>query len=302
MSDQPAYTGKSHFFLKGEAFIASLLSNGHSYDRLVLQRNGSFTKSYHTDIESVKPGADGHDNDVLRIKINRDGIYDRLPEGMFHQPRALGSASAAVGQMVTEYKRFREEEKAARRFFQPIEHELFRYATMVAQEEQEVLWGLLSGNLGNAFGRFWDLERGLPEKPSSVLIRIMPWAHLIKGNRELCAKALEMMLEKPVTIREQLVKEHHKDDDTFFLGDGTLGVDTVTGSRFEESALAWVCTIKEMKPEEVTGCVEDGPMGRFLRQFIDIFIPVEIDAIFEYEVAGDQQEITENILGYSFSL
>ena len=300
LPDKPKYASKSHTFLKGEAFVAALLANGFSYEKLVLERTGSFAKSYHKDIEDVKATTDDQDNQVIQIKVNRDSIYDRLPEGLFHQPRSAGSAAAAVGQMVTEYRRFREEEKAARKFFQPIEHELFRYAAMVEQEERELLWGLLSGDVNNTFAQFWQLDAGLPAAPLSILVRMMPWVHLIKGNKALCAKALEMMLGTPVSVRQQVIEEHPKDDDSFTLGVSSLSVDSVAGMSLHEPAVSWVFDIKELEGTEISAFMSDAPYGRFLQQFIDIFIPIEIDAVFEYEV--QKSEVDEPILGYSLTL
>lgn len=300
--DKSKYQSKSHTFLKGEAFIAALIRQGYSFEKLVIERTGSFTKSYRKDVEDVRNKTDDQDNPYLHLKINRDSIYDRLPEGLFHQPRAHGSATAAVQQMVGEYKRFREEEKAARRFFQPLEQEMFRYAVFVEQEEQEMLWALLSGNMSSGFAKFWNLEEDLPAEATSALVRLMPWAYRIKGDKELCAKALEMLLDRPVSVVDRIIREHFKDDDTFLLGDNELGTNTVTGSSVEEPALSWVFTIGEMSGQEIAAFVGDKPYARLLQQFVDIFIPLEIDATFEYEVEGSNEEIAERILGYSFIL
>lgn len=302
--DKPTYRSKSHTFLKGEAFIAALNSSGYSFDKLVVERKGAFNKSYRKDIEDVLNKKDDQNRPYLQLKLNRDGIYDRLPEGLFHQPRALGASKAGVSQMVGEYKRFREEEKAARRFFQPIEQELTRYAVFVEQEEQELLWGLLSGDLGSGFAKFWHLDEMLPARALSVLVRLMPWAYRIKGNPGLCAKALEMMLEKQVSVTTRQIKEHHTQDDTFLLGSAELGVETVTGNHFEEAGTGWVFLIKEMGGQEIAAFVGDEPYARLLQQFIDIFIPIQIDAVFEYEmtVSRGEEEVIEPILGFSFTL
>ena len=302
MSDKPKYQSRDHTFLRGEAFIAALLSQGYSFERLTTDRTGSFTKSYRKDVEDVKHKTDNLDNPYLEVKLNRDSIYDRLPEGLFHQPRSHGSAAAAVQQMVGEYKRFREEEKAARKFFQPLEHELIRWAVLVEQEERNMLWGLLSGNLSIGFSKFWGLEEGLPADASSVLVRIMPWAHLIKGDGPLCAKALSMMLNKEVTVADRVVRAHYKEGTSFCLGSSELGTTSVTGASFEEPGLSWVFTIKEMTGDEMASFIGDGAYGRLLQQFIDIFIPLEIDAVFEYEVESKVNETAESILGYSFTL
>jgi hypothetical protein len=295
-----SYHSKGHTFLKSEAFIAALLDRGFSYDKLVVQRAGSFAKSYRNDIENVSVKRDTSDQDILYLTINRDGIYDRLPEGLFHQPRAVGSKTT-VSQMVSEHRLLREEEKAARLFFQPLEHELFRYAVFIEQEERAFFGGMLSGNLDNAFSRFWNLQPGLPAVLTASLARIMPWAYLIKGDAALCAKALEIILSKPVAVVVRIVEQHFKEE-AYRLGEGELGVDMLSGNSFLEPAVCWVFTIKELGPEEMSAFVGNEKYGKFLRQFIDIFIPLEADAVFEYEVNKEGSEGTEDVLGYSFVL
>ncbi len=296
----PSYRSKAHLLLRGEAFIAALLDNGFSFDRLILDRTGSFTKSYSNDIEAVKPGIDDRDQEILQIALNRDGIYDRLPEGLFHQPRAVGGKTT-VGQMVGEHRRLREEERAARKFFQPIEHELFRYSVLIEEEERTFLSGMLSGNLDNAFSKFWNLQTDLPEHLTAGLTRIMPWAYFIKGDAALCAKALGIVLAKDVAVSIQ-IRESHRNEDCYRLGTGELGIDTLSGSSFEEPSVCWEFSISGLDAAEMSAFVGSEKYARFLQQFIDIFIPLEADAVFVYEVQASALEGAESILGYNFVL
>lgn len=299
-SRSPAYQSKAHLLLRGEAFIAALLDSEFSYDKLVIERTGSFTKSYSSDIESVTPGIDDREQEILRIALNRDGIYDRLPEGLFHQPRALGGKTT-VGQMVVEHRRLREEERAARKFFQPIEHELLRYSVRIEQEERSFLSGMLSGNLDNAFSKFWNLQPGLLEHLTAGLTRIMPWAYFIKGDPALCAKALGIVLAKEVAIKTG-IRENHRNEESYRLGTGELGVDTLSGSSFDEPSVLWEFTISGLDAGEMSAFVGSEQYARFLQQFIDIFIPLEADAAFVYEVQESATEAAEKILGFSFVL
>ena len=130
--DHRPYQSKSHIWLKAEALCAALLEHGYAFDDLILKRLGTFKRSFSNDIEAVSARADNTEG-RLEISLNRDSLYDRLPEGLFHQPRGKGSG-AAVTEMVKEFRRYREEEKEARKFFQPIEQEIFRYSVAVEEE------------------------------------------------------------------------------------------------------------------------------------------------------------------------
>ena len=288
-------------WLKAEAFCAALLERGYSFDDLAIKRLGTFKRSYRNDIESVTVASNGHE--ALELSLNRDSIYDRLPEGLFHQPKGHGATAAAVSDMVKEYRRYREEERDARRFFQPIEQEIFRYSISVEEEERRLLWGLQSGVMSSSFASFWNLREGLPEEAVSVLLRIMPWAHLIKGDLELTATALELMLERPVSVAQHIVTDQVTDGNVFQLGEGALGIDSVTGNSFSDAGVVWTFTISDMSGSEIAAFLNDAPYGQFLKQFVDIFMPLEMDAVFEYELStAVEEETSEAVLGYSFVL
>jgi hypothetical protein len=58
-----------------------------------------------------------------------------------------------------------------------------------------------------------------------------------------------------------------------------------------------------MKGSEISAFINDAPYERFLKQFVDIFMPLEIDAVFEYALdTAVQAESGEEVLGYSFVL
>jgi hypothetical protein len=299
--DLSPYKSHSHVWLRAEAFCTALLERGYSFDELVIKRLGTFKRSYRNDIESIAAITDDG-NGQLELALNRDSIYDRLPEGLFHQPRGHGAA-APVSEMVKEYRRYREEEREARRFFQPLEQEIFRYSISVEEEERRLLWGLQSGVMSSSFATFWNLRDGLPNESVSVLLRIMPWAHLIKGDMELTATALELMLERPVTVEQHIHNDQVTEGNVFQLGEGELGVDTVTGNHFSDAGAVWTFTISDMKGSEISAFLNDAPYGKFLKQFVDIFMPLEIDAVFEYVLnTAVEEEADEAVLGYSFVL
>lgn len=144
------YDQAQYVSLRAEAFCAALLDNGLYFDNLTIEFAGSFRRTYRNDIDKVLIENEDQRNDRISLILNRDGIYDKLPEGLFHQ--SLGSGrTAALKDMIGEHRRYREEEKAARKFFQPIQQEIFRFAVMAEQEERNILFATLSGQVSEAF-------------------------------------------------------------------------------------------------------------------------------------------------------
>ena len=97
-----------------EAVCAELLQKV-SFDNIKTSQAGSFKKSFSNDIEKFEL-EEYRDSAEFKITLNRDGIYDLLPEGLFHQTLG-GKKIRTVLEAVTENKRFKDEEKNARKFF-----------------------------------------------------------------------------------------------------------------------------------------------------------------------------------------
>lgn len=301
MPTDATFNTQKYFLIKAESLCVELMANGVSFDDLVIKYSGSFRKSYRNDIEVAEHAKDSSDQVV--IEINRDGIYDKLPEGLFHQTRG-GSNTAGLKGMVGEYRRYREEEKQARKFFQPIEQELFRYAVMVEEEERKLQYGILNGNLESDFYRFWNIDQSLPQKPASVLVLIMPWVRQIKGDMQLTAKALSMILAKPVRAELRIAEEQEEDKPGFILGEQvTLSMDTICGNRFSEPYVQWMFTISGLTADETEWYTPQNPYGKLLQRFEELFIPLDAEPQFEYHCEETvEAEQPEPILGYGFYL
>ncbi|HTN45465.1 MAG TPA: hypothetical protein VL098_03900 [Flavipsychrobacter sp.] len=284
------------FLLKAEVVCNELIQADISMDKIRYIANGSFKRSFRMDIDSITETPNGE----VEVAVNRDGIYDKLPEGLFHQTRAYSGST--VSDMVAEHKRYKAEEKSARRFFRPLEQEFFRYSLMVEQEERRLTHGMYDDHMLQLFREFWDLDENLPFDKMGMLVRIMPWAATLKGNLQLTAKTLELVLQKPVIAEEVVFMQSIPSEEKLSLGYGILGMDTVSGTTLEISTVSWKFTISDLAEKEVEFYTENKPHGRLLKRFTELFVPVEIDAIFEYESLQEKNNETESILGYSFTL
>ncbi len=300
-SQQGKYKPSQYASLRAEAFCAALLDNGAFFEDFVIQYAGAFRRTFRNDINSIKLTGD----ERLELELNRDGIYDKLPEGLFHQSLGSGRTSS-LQDMVGEHRRYKEEERSARKFFQPLEQEMFRYGVIAEQEERSILFSMLSGQASPAFFSFWNIDADLPEEPAKMLIRLMPLQQRIKGDKELTAKALSLLLNKPVQVKETLVQEQQAAQAQAFLPgqDCLLGVNTIMGHRFAEPGLRWEFTISEVDRHEMPAFTEDQPFDRLLRRFTEIFIPIDTEEVFHFRLAEitGENEPADYIMGYGFYL
>lgn len=302
MQPKKEYNSTAHSYLRAEAFCAEMIASGLNFNEIRLICNSNFKKGYRNEIDSVRFDLNAETySSEMEMVINRDGLYDRLPEGLFHQSRGNSKTSSTV-QMAEEHRRFKEEEKMARKFFQPIEQELFRYSTLVEQEELNLAFGILNGDLKNELFEFWDIPAGLPAEQVKRLVQIMPWAKMIKGEIEQTAKALELILDKPVKYEqletyEQILPGQSKDSVLF-----ELGIDSVLGNSFWEPSLTWKFNIENITKLEIESYRPNGPFGKLLKHFEEILIPLQIDIIFDFAVLASEDLETRDFLGFSLTI
>lgn len=302
MSTKKEYNSAAHHFLRAETFCAEIISNSVAFDQIRLVSDSNFKKSFRNDIEEVIFKSD-EDTKALNIDllVNRDGIYDRLPEGIFHQTKG-NSKTVTVTQMTQEFRVFKEEEKQARKFFQPLEQEFFRYSTMVEQEELNLAFGMLNGNLKKELLRFWDMPEDMLIENVRKLVQLMPWVNFIKGNLELTAKALGIILGTEVQYKKADFSSHNATESVMHMGLGDLGIDTIVGDNFWEPAVYWKFFIQDIKKNEIELYRPNGSYGKLLNQFEEIFIPLPIDVIFEFTLLQSVEVEADSVLGYSLAI
>lgn len=290
---------KKYAELNAETLFAELLQNGLTTNQLNISKRGAFKKLYRKDIDNAFLEEDDQGCNFATIGLNRDGIYDVLPEGLFHQPTSTGSGINTLA-MVAESRKIKEEEKKARLFFQPFDQEFMLFATEVEQHERYLMQQILWGNFAGDPYLFWGIPKEIPEAQANMLTGLMPWAYLIKGNVELTAKAMEMVIVKKITVEKQGFSNQVTKSEPFTINDLILGENSVISSIFFEEGLSWVFTIWEITEKEMEYYTTNQYLGRLLDLFVEIFVPFEIDVIFEYKSAINTQPTSNYILGYGF--
>ncbi len=279
----------------GEVVFASLLESGFNAENISIHYQGSFKRSYSRDVESVR--ITDASPAKASIYLNRDGIYDLLPEGLFHQTKG-NSRVNNVQNAVEEHKQFKEEENQARKFFRPLEQMLFLYRAATETAERNALYDIQNGRLNSSFYQFWNISEDLPGEPAARLLRLIPYAEKLKGKVQNTATALSYILNKEVVITpgERLVKE--KASIPRRLSEMRLSVNTVLGETSGEQQIEWHCTISQIPDTELADHTASMPMGKILHRFTEIFVPLEVDIHFDFVPLNQpSKENYDNVLG-----
>jgi len=295
--------------IKAEVIAAEVIQNGLNPAEIVIIPDGSFKRKFSKDILQAEVIKSENGQKVLGIHVTRDGLYDSLPEAIFHeqshQPIISGHEMAKLSKMQ------KLEEKEARLFFLPFENELYYQRIQLELEERKILHRFSENLFDDSYPQFWKLDRSLPKKLVSRFVLILHLTHKIVGNLDLTEKCLEVILEEKVKIN--VIRNRHSKNvpavsDTKKLeglGYTGLGENFICGDYKSDSDPVMEFIIGPLQNSSVEDYLENGSYLRFLNCFYSFFVPVEMEPVTLVKVSEDQQQFTLNdtlcnvILGYN---
>ncbi len=268
--------------IKAEALVGDLLDNGLKPDDLLAINKGLFKRKYARDIESFSKIKFENGQKAAVVYLNRDGVYDSLPEGLFHDKNE--SSLNEQSNISEESKKLKEQEKEVRNFFLPFENEIFLQRVKAELEERKILSNFSENLFDDIFPEFWNLDRKLSRKYVSRMVLLLHLIYQIAGNLTLTAKALESILEERVNVKmvpnsltENEKKPAKKREQDNLLGHGTLGVNFVCGENVADMGKTIEFTIGPLKNTTVDEYVENGTVSNFLNCFYSYFIPFGLE-------------------------
>ncbi len=262
--------------LKAEVIVAEIQKYSDlTLDNIIVRNQSVFKRSHRRDILDIG----NIENDTLNINLSRNGLYDQLPEGLFHKIHA-DKTKTSYSELRKTYKK---EEKEARHFFLPLENEFFNQKLNIENKERELLNNFL--NLDDDFLiTFWKVDKTIQKKYLLKLLKLLPYSYKIAGDLELTKLCLEKILNKKVTIKKTYksknVDQNCLDEVKQILGTSfTLHHDyhTVLFPTLEVE-------IGLIEDHEVEEYMQKDSVLKFVNVFYDYFIPIEFDIITKFNV------------------
>ncbi len=302
------YINQLSFDLKAEQLLAFFEENLNLRD-IVVTHEGQLQRVWSKDVAGAMVENLPNGRDVLNVRLNRDGIYDALPEALFHD--LTGSDCASGTDMAKESMRLRTEEKESRLFFKPLENEIFLQKVKVADMENRLFESIFTDKLMGLISDFWKLDDKLPGEYISRLTRLLPFAHLVSGDINLTGLCLEFIIDEKVELKELFSYESGFSPNSVLargkIGECHLGTDSILGEYVNGYPLSYRFKIGPVKNMLTSKFVKDGTMERSLLCFFNYFVPVCIDAhasfVFPYEqsllILDDENEMNISYLGYN---
>ncbi|MGQ1786410.1 type VI secretion system baseplate subunit TssG [Saccharicrinis sp. GN24d3] len=293
--------------LRAEFVGSWLLQEDIPLKNILASRKGISKRKWSSDIHNVTVTEFKNNQEALNISINRPGIYDVLPEEMFHD---LHGAQLESGkEMARDSMKQKNIEKEARSFFGPLENELFLFSVLLADKESQLHSKISSDFVNGLSTDFWNTGEQIPLKYIEKFNKLLTFASQITGNPELSAHCLEYILEEKIKIsyHPKPHVEELKLEDSFKMGESTLGEDSVLTSSLKNDMGTLSISIGPLKNTSPADYIVGGEARDLLDGFNEYFVPVELDQ--ELKILLDEKDNsfvitdeseTENIyLGYN---
>ena len=281
--------------LRAEVVLADMLEDGVSPDDLIVNPVGLFKRAFARDIDQVRwVESQSTAQRWLQIDLNRNGLYDLLPEGVFHQPTSP-DASASTETTLREMAIQQERERAARRFFLPIEQEFFRQRIRIEQEQRAFLFGTDALLPDDVLGWFWALPDFLTATQRKRLLYLLPVIHQMAGHLVAMETCFGQLIEERVALQLDAPDKAFIHHDLSALGQWQLGSDSVFDGWLYDGEPLLRITVYIDRSDRLIDYLPDGNGQRLIDWLAGYLVPLEvgISLVLDTSALGDTFLFTE---------
>ncbi len=272
-----------------ERFVDELLAATDSDTWPVLiSPQGTFRRSYHADVLAVTPPVG--QTETIRIDVAREGLYDMLPEGLFHESPP-GGAGIDTEAAVRDVEQNQQEEREARRFFLPLEQEFYRQKIALEHQEHAFFQSARPGSRAGALLRkLWGIPAELPAAQQQRFLFLVSHLHRLAGQLPAVERCFAFLLSVPVQISQQYPPAPASfEQPPVPLGEATLGHDAVLGDTLDDPWPYWQLTVGPVAGEQLRSLLEGGATNRFIGWLAGYLLPAGVDYQLNIEVEPDDQ-------------
>lgn len=258
---------------RSDVIAAGLVDGGFEADKIVVLRRDGSARETDKEVVSIRYKQDweGNGSDVMLVLTNRMGIYDMLPEGMFHNPSSLKDASKEA--VVHSFRQQSKEEFFIRRFFSPYEAEVESTRIDVQLTEYRYDRPDRHRAMVDTMSRLWPIIDRMDSLTATLFLRTVPYIADIRGNYTQTSQALAMITGYEVGIEEKISVETPKAKYTR-LNVMKLGVNAVLKGQIPVR----YAQVNITPPREALSDVLPGQSGYdVLAALLDTFMPNDID-------------------------
>lgn len=257
---------------KGEAVAAELIQCGVLHDKLYFRTISSFKRPTGKDIAGIRLDIKESGTEQLLLELNREGLYDMLPEGIFHFKDARKGKDKDV--ILEDIKKARDEELQARKFFGPFENEFFQLRLQLELKKRALLQPGSAETNRELFETVFGDATLLNNHQLLTLLYLLPMAHKIRGDIEKIAYCISILILHKTNIT--LVKTHFRkqfDGEIAALGGARLGITTIAGNSFSEQEVCYDIRISDVGKENLVSFFSGGANFSVIKYIVGFLLP-----------------------------
>ncbi|WP_407404675.1 type VI secretion system baseplate subunit TssG [Chryseobacterium sp.] len=263
---------------RAESVAVNLLKYHKSVSNIFIERIGINDRAYLKDIKSISSQYLGFDEEVLSIRTYREGIYDYLPEGLFHPP-SLNTSRKNVESVVNEIRKQKKVEEDARNFFRPFELEIFFTEISALLKEYDFDLTSDTDSLLTIFGELWPILKMLDKENVYIFMYILPFFHQIRGDKNWFERCMTSFLQIPVriTFTANIVDRIEENDDSMLLGNSRLGITMIPSGKHMDGERNWIVNIGPIPYKDMVKFIPGHPFRKVLQALYEYCIPLHVD-------------------------
>lgn len=215
---------------KAGVVAAELVDNRVPADTIFFRNQSTFKRPVANDIQSVYWNDLEDQDNFLVFELNREGIYDMLPEAVVHRQgkKSRDEDRNRMGQEL------RQQERDARKFFSPLENEFHHRGMRLDMTEREMIKNSNPRRNRQFFNYFFEDSSALSDEQVLILLHILPLSHKIRSDVGLISLTLSRILNYEIVVTQKWKNTTFNlpDDVAKPLSEGRLGINTVLNDHF----------------------------------------------------------------------
>lgn len=294
--------------LRVEVVVSDILRSGFTATDVFVQPVGIFKRRFNKDITEAEVVEFSNHQQAIFVETPREGIYDMLPQILFHNGPSKGTQSLkSASSMAEDYRKRMQEEKEVRRFFSAYEIEFYKQRIANAKFEQELIESLSFKMDNKEFLSYWGLPKLFDNRQKGVLFYLFPILHKIRGVLAYMQPIYEMILNQKIVIEKSPYKKMDFNAELPALGEMRLSADSCLNGGCDSIYETYVINVVDVNPERIVDYLPNSSNMRIIEKLNEYFVPFFCET--EIMVAGvrslkltESSDIAAPRLGYSLSV
>jgi type VI secretion system protein ImpH len=271
---------------RAEVIAAEMVENGINPDRILILLSGSMKRTFRPDVTSIEDELSEYDHkEYTVIKTSREGIYDMLPEGLFHHATSHKNTQTHT-EIIKGIKRRKQEEVNARKFFLPFETTINFLRMQMALYENRLDKRSHYDELVNIFSEQWEIFQYLDTRQANIFLLLLPILHNLRDDFGATETIFEAVFLLPVRVSLKTQLPFQPPERILSkLGDSVIGIDLTTGNEnYDEGTDEIHIHISCSNNKKLQQFMPGGRNDKILQLLCDYFLPVHLDTVITFEV------------------